>query len=95
MLCALNQLTGGGAGSDDFFVFVVLSNASAVTRSSSRQAVAQGKVILELSGLAEPKVRHDGAPFRMSIDNESDQVKEGHSVDALATRGDEGRDTLR
>ena len=31
----------------------------------------------------------------MSIDNESDQVIEGHSVDALALRGDEGRGTLR
>ena len=38
-------------------------------------------------------------PFRCrggaGIDNESDQVKEGHSVDALALRGDEGRGTLR
>lgn len=31
----------------------------------------------------------------MGIDNESDQVIEGHSVDALALRGDEGRGTLR
>ena len=31
----------------------------------------------------------------MGIDNESDQVQEGHSVDALALRGDEGRGTLR
>jgi hypothetical protein len=31
----------------------------------------------------------------MGIDNESDQVKEGHLVDALALRGDEGRGTLR
>jgi hypothetical protein len=29
------------------------------------------------------------------IGNESDQVKEGHLVDALALRGDEGRGTLR
>ena len=29
------------------------------------------------------------------IDNESDQVNEGHLVDALALRGDEGRATLR
>lgn len=29
------------------------------------------------------------------IDNESDQAQEGHSVDALASRGDEGRGTLR
>ena len=31
----------------------------------------------------------------MGIDNESDQVNEGHLVDALALRGDEGRGTLR
>jgi hypothetical protein len=31
----------------------------------------------------------------MGIDDESDQVPEGHSVDALALRGDEGRATLR
>jgi hypothetical protein len=31
----------------------------------------------------------------MVIDNESDQVREGHLVDALALRGDEGRGTLR
>jgi hypothetical protein len=31
----------------------------------------------------------------VSIANESDQVTEGHSVDALAARGDEGRGTLR
>ncbi len=31
----------------------------------------------------------------MGIGNESDQVKEGHLVDALALRGDEGRGTLR
>jgi hypothetical protein len=35
------------------------------------------------------------APSVTGIDNESDQVKEGHSVDALALRGDEGRGTLR
>jgi hypothetical protein len=29
------------------------------------------------------------------IVHESDQVKEGHLVDALALRGDEGRGTLR
>jgi hypothetical protein len=29
------------------------------------------------------------------IDNESDQVPKGRSVDALAVRGDEGRGTLR
>ncbi len=29
------------------------------------------------------------------IDYESDQVPKGHSVDALALRGDEGRTTLR
>jgi len=29
------------------------------------------------------------------IDNESDQVPEGRSVDALARAGDEGRGTLR
>ena len=32
---------------------------------------------------------------RVGIDNESDQVNEGHLVDALALRGDEGRATLR
>jgi len=31
----------------------------------------------------------------VSIDDENDQVKEGHLVDALACTGDEGRDTLR
>ena len=34
-------------------------------------------------------------PTAVSINNESDQAKEGHSVDALALRGDEGRGTLR
>ncbi len=29
------------------------------------------------------------------IDHESDQVQQGHLVDALALRGDEGRGTLR
>jgi hypothetical protein len=32
---------------------------------------------------------------RMSIGNENDQASKGHSVDALACTGDEGRDTLR
>jgi hypothetical protein len=31
----------------------------------------------------------------VGIDNESDQVPKGYSVDALALRGDEGRGTLR
>ena len=31
----------------------------------------------------------------MDIGNGSDQVKEGHLVDALALRGDEGRGKLR
>ena len=31
----------------------------------------------------------------VGIDDESDQVPEGHLVDALALRGDEGRGTLR
>ncbi len=31
----------------------------------------------------------------VDVDNESNQVIEGHSVDALALRGDEGRGTLR
>jgi hypothetical protein len=31
----------------------------------------------------------------MGIDDESNQVTEGHLVDALALRGDEGRGTLR
>jgi len=31
----------------------------------------------------------------MGIDNENDQVSKGHSVDALALRGYEGRTTLR
>ena len=35
------------------------------------------------------------AEWGMGIDNESDQVNEGHLVDALALRGDEGRATLR
>jgi hypothetical protein len=38
-------------------------------------------------GLAEPN--------RMGIGNENDQALKGHSVDALACTGDEGRDTLR
>jgi hypothetical protein len=33
--------------------------------------------------------------MQVSIANESDQVNEGHSVDALAVRGYEGRGTLR
>ncbi len=32
---------------------------------------------------------------RAGIDNENDQVSKGHSVDALALRGYEGRTTLR
>ena len=36
-----------------------------------------------------------GPAGTMGIDNESDQVREGHLVDALALRGDEGRGTLR
>ncbi len=36
-----------------------------------------------------------GGQTLVSMDNESDEVKEGHSVDALALRGDEGRGTLR
>ncbi len=31
----------------------------------------------------------------LGVDNESDQVREGHLVNALALRGDEGRGTLR
>ena len=31
----------------------------------------------------------------VGVDNESNQVSKGHSVDALALRGDEGRGTLR
>ena len=31
----------------------------------------------------------------MGVDDESNQVTEGHLVDALAVRGDEGRGTLR
>jgi hypothetical protein len=31
----------------------------------------------------------------MGIGNENDQASKGHSVDALACTGDEGRDTLR
>ena len=31
----------------------------------------------------------------MGIGNENDQALKGHSVDALACTGDEGRDTLR
>jgi hypothetical protein len=33
--------------------------------------------------------------WEAGIDHESDQVKQEHSVDALALRGDEGRGTLR
>ena len=33
--------------------------------------------------------------LRMGIGNENDQASKGHSVDALACTGDEGRDTLR
>ena len=33
--------------------------------------------------------------IRMGIGNENDQALKGHSVDALACTGDEGRDTLR
>jgi hypothetical protein len=45
-------------------------------------------------GLVSPSSM-DVRAERTGIDNESDQVKEGHSVDALALRGDEGRGTLR
>ncbi len=34
-------------------------------------------------------------PRMVGVDNESNQVSKGHSVDALALRGDEGRGTLR
>ena len=46
-------------------------------------------LLLRLSGLA------DGLLQGMGMGNESDQVTEGHLVDALALRGDEGRGTLR
>ena len=36
-----------------------------------------------------------GASKMVGVDNESNQVSKGHSVDALALRGDEGRGTLR
>ena len=45
-------------------------------------------LLRKLSGLA--KVLQG-----MGMGNESDQVTEGHLVDALALRGDEGRGTLR
>jgi hypothetical protein len=37
----------------------------------------------------------DFRPRRMGIDDESNQVTEGHLVDALVHTGDEGRGTLR
>jgi hypothetical protein len=40
-------------------------------------------------------LRVDFRPRRMGIDDESNQVTEGHLVDALAHTGDEGRGTLR
>ena len=40
-------------------------------------------------------LRVDDRPRRMGVDDESNQVTEGHLVDALAVRGDEGRGTLR
>ena len=36
-----------------------------------------------------------GCRLPAGMDHESNQVSEGHSVDALALRGDEGRGTLR
>jgi hypothetical protein len=36
-----------------------------------------------------------GDQIGMGIGNENDQALKGHSVDALACTGDEGRDTLR
>jgi hypothetical protein len=36
-----------------------------------------------------------GTKWVLGVGNESDQVKEGHLVNALALRGDEGRGTLR
>ena len=44
--------------------------------------------------LVHARVRPFGA-YRTGIEQESDQVPEGHLVDALALRGDEGRGTLR
>ena len=40
-------------------------------------------------------LRVDFHPRRMGVDDESNQVTEGHLVDALAHTGDEGRGTLR
>ena len=55
------------------------------------------------SGRGEPRGRFEdglgarvqkGAPRDLSVSG-SDQAREGRLVDALAARGDEGRDTLR
>jgi hypothetical protein len=45
----------------------------------------------QTNGLSDRSVANEAA----DIDHESDQVPKGHSVDALALRGDEGRGTLR
>ena len=50
---------------------------------------------LEETGLSLSCHIRPVAEAAAGIDNESDQVKEGRSVDALALRGDEGRGTLR
>ena len=63
------------------------------TRVSAVPSVGgiRGTIVMVLEGPCRDK-RLRG---RMGIDNESDQVREGHLVDALALRGDEGRGTLR
>jgi hypothetical protein len=58
----------------------------------ARSAVAHEKTGIDMNRLI---LRVDFRPRRMGIDDESNQVTEGHLVDALAHTGDEGRGTLR
>ena len=54
-----------------------------------------GRCGIFLENEGDPARRLCRGMGREGIDDESDQVQEGRSVDALALRGDEGRGTLR
>jgi hypothetical protein len=78
------------------FVFVALSRFALLERltaSSKREAIGQLKTGIDID---KQKLNIDSISLKlMGIDDESNQVTEGHLVDALAVRGDEGRGTLR
>lgn len=57
-------------------------------------SVVSRVVLAPLSALRRRKVCQNNQ-IGMGIGNENDQASKGHSVDALACTGDEGRDTLR